>query len=248
MGAFADGLKDPFSLRTGDIPHFPIPTVHGHAGRLVIGCVQSGSAKSLPVLAFQGRNHFYESGNLESVLFPTRLALSLGATALLVTNAAGGINRAFKPGDLMLIRDTINQAMTRIPASADPSLPAVPTVVLDATLREVILKEAAGLGIPMKEGVYCWVKGPSYETAAEIEMFSRIGADAVGMSTVPELVLASRSGVQTAGISLISNLATGRSSAPLSHNEVTETASRVKETFARLLSSIILALRPATPA
>lgn len=247
MGAFAGDLKEPLVLRTAEIPHYPTPTVQGHAGKLAIGRVQTGSAKSLPVLTFQGRSHLYESGDLETVLFPTRLALSLGVTTLLVTNAAGGINRTFKPGDLMLIRDTINHAMTGIPVPGSHTFLASPTVVLDASLRKLILQKASELGITLKEGVYCWVKGPSYETAAEIEMFSRIGADAVGMSTVPELLLASRSGVQTAGISLITNFATGRSPAVLSHDEVTETASRVQETFVALLSSIILSLRPATP-
>lgn len=247
MGAFADDLKDPLILRTTDIPHYPTPTVQGHAGKLVIGCVQSGSARSLPILTFQGRSHFYESGDLETVLFPTRLALSLGISTLLVTNAAGGINRTFKPGDLMLIRDTINQAMSTIPVSGGHAFLATPMAVLDGSLRRLILQKASELGIALKEGVYCWVKGPSYETAAEIEMFSRIGADAVGMSTVPELLLASHSGVQTAGLSLITNFATGRSPAALSHAEVTETATRVQATLTGLLSSIILSLRPATP-
>lgn len=246
LGEFGEALADAKALNAKDIPHYPPSTVPGHAGRLVAGILKGNGRQSGPILVFQGRTHFYESGRLDAVLFPTRLALALGVTTLLVTNAAGGINRSFRPGDLMLIRDTINLTFQRIPVPKDARRNA-PLQVCHPHVREAIVESAALEGIPLKEGVYCWVKGPSYETAAEINMLATIGGDAVGMSTVPELLLAALSGIRTAGVSLISNLATGRGGGVLSHGEVTETAARVKATFVRLLTSTLLSLtsRPA---
>lgn len=246
LGEFAETLSDANVLNTKDIPHYPPSTVPGHAGRLVAGVLRGNDRQSGSLLVFQGRTHFYESGRLDDVLFPARLALALGVTTLFVTNAAGGISRSLRPGDLMLIRDTINLTFLRVPVPPDARRTGPPDIC-HPHLRQAITESAAREKIPLKEGVYCWVKGPSYETAAEIDMLATIGGDAVGMSTVPELLLAAHSGVRTAGISLISNFATGRGGGILSHEEVTQTASRVTATFVRLLTTTLLSLtsRPA---
>ncbi|MBI4418110.1 MAG: purine-nucleoside phosphorylase [Ignavibacteriales bacterium] len=243
LGEFAEHLQNQITISASEVPHFPPSRVEGHAGRIVTGNVKDGDVISDFILVFQGRPHYYESGNLEAVLFPTRLALALGISTFLVTNAAGGINRSFQPGDLMLIRDTLNFSFLHAPTGTGTFPHFAPPAVLDSRLRHILVQNAEKIGITLREGVYCWLKGPSYETAAEIEMLARLGADAVGMSTVPELLLAASSGIRTAGLSLISNLATGRGTTTLSHDEVTQTGERVKNTFLKLLSSTLLSLK-----
>ncbi len=251
LGDFADELRDRTTIPAADIPHYPTSSVQGHAGKLVFGTVSQNQKESPPLLVFQGRVHFYESGDLTSTLFPVSLAKALGVSTLIVTNAAGGINRSFTPGDLMLITDVLSLAFLQVKVAGDlPRNPVIasrfgtarPTSPFHFPLQEVIRQAARELSLPLQEGTYCWVKGPSYETAAEIEMLFRTGVDAVGMSTVPEISLATRLGLKVAGISLISNLATGISTTKLSHQEVTETATKVKSRFTNLLSETLLRL------
>ncbi len=235
LGEIADELSGSKSILTSSIPHYPKSTVVGHKGALVFGKMNRTS-----LLVFQGRVHFYESGNMDSVFYPIRIAHALGVHTLIVTNAAGGVNRGFSPGDLMLITDHINLTLTKFTSS---DLSRVRRAdYYDEGLRDVILDVAKNNNITLRQGIYCGVKGPSYETAAEIEMIRRIGGDAIGMSTVNEVALANHLGLRVAGISCITNLATGISGDKLSHDEVTEVATRVKETFAQLLRSIIHAV------
>ena len=230
LGDFADGLPDSTSIPTSSIPHYPIPTVPGHKGRLVFGSVGGH-----PIVALQGRIHFYESRDLNTVLYPIHVAFELGVRNLLITNAAGGVNRTFSPGDIMVITDQINLTLER---------PSIPRGTRSADLydREFVKKalvEAERLGIPLMQGVYAGVKGPSYETAAEIDMIARLGGDAIGMSTVFEVLLANALQIKVLGFSCITNFATGITTQKLNHAEVTEVGNRVKSTFSRLLTAII---------
>lgn len=233
LGDFADSLDNNVSISTGDIPHYPRSTVQGHKGRLVFGKMGSSA-----LLAFQGRVHFYESGILETILYPIRVAHKLGIRTIIVTNAAGGINRSFSPGDLMIITDQINLTMVRHTFPTGGRTGAhIP--VYDKSLIHMALEEGQRLGIGLKQGTYCGVKGPSYETAGEVEMIRRSGGDAVGMSTVNEASFASELGMRIVGISCITNMATGILNAKLSHDEVTEVADRVKTTFSTFLRALI---------
>lgn len=232
LGDFADSLDQRIAIPNSSIPHYPVSTVQGHRGHIVFG----GSGKKR-ILAFQGRIHFYESANLDIVLYPIHVAQKLGIELLIVTNAAGGVNRTFRPGDLMLITDQIN--LTLEPYSFPLSRS---TNVYDRSLNETARECAHDLGLDLKEGVYVGVKGPSYETASEVEMIHRIGGDAVGMSTVFEASLAAVLGVKVLGISCITNLATGIGGSKLSHEEVTEVGKQVRTQFAGLLTRIIAAV------
>lgn len=245
LGEFADELNQSVSIPSADIPFYPRSTVQGHAGRIVLGTIRQNDQESLPIVVFQGRVHFYETGDLEPVLFPVRLAIHLGISSLIVTNAAGAVNRAFSPGDLMLIRSTLNLSFHSLPGGEKATYPSP---VLDPGIAEFFRQNAKLLGIQLKEGTYCWLKGPSYETAAEIEMLARTRVDAVGMSTVPELTVAAQSGIRTAGLSLLSNMGTGIGLEKLSHQDVTETASRVKQHLSNLLRSTIMSMSQPHPA
>jgi purine-nucleoside phosphorylase len=233
LGDFADSLRETESVETARIPHYPRSTVEGHKGKLVFG---SSGAHS--IMAFQGRVHYYESGDLETVLYPIRVARLLGISTLIITNAAGGINRSFKPGDLMLITDQINLTLAQSPAISPR--PAIKSAnVYDPELITMAMEEARRRRLPLKQGVYCGVKGPSYETASEVEMIRRIGGDAVGMSTVNESSLAVSLGMRIVGVSCITNLATGILNVKLSHSEVTEVADRVKSTFSSFITGLV---------
>ena len=232
LGDLANLLPGRTTLITSEIPHYPVSTVEGHKGRLVFGMLGGKS-----VLAFQGRIHLYESNDAHTVLYPILVASNLGVQTLIITNAAGGINRQFSPGDLMIITDQLNLTSARVPDL--PPINEEHRLLYDEVLIEKADEVARLQGIPLKRGVYAGVKGPSYETAAEVEMIYRIGADAVGMSTVMEASLASRLGIKVLGISCITNKATGIGDAKLSHQEVTEVANQVKKDFALLLSSMI---------
>jgi purine-nucleoside phosphorylase len=238
LGAFTNALERDGVLSVEDIPHFPRSSVPGHKGELVFA--RLGGTR---LVAFRGRVHFYESGSLDVVLFPIRVAAALGAKTLIATNAAGGINRTFVPGDLMLITDQINFTGEALRSTAYPRQAS--SGYYDPHYIALAAQTAANQGIPLVRGVYAGLKGPSYETAAEIEMLYRLGGDAVGMSTVMETALAARLGMKVLGISCITNKATGTSSAKLSHAEVTLVADQVREHFTRLLKQIILALPPA---
>jgi len=235
LGGFTDALQRDAAISVENIPHYPRSTVQGHKGEIVFA--RLGGAR---LLAFRGRVHFYESGSLDVVLFPIRVAAALGAKTLIVTNAAGGMNRTFIPGDLMLITDQMNFTGEALRSDANPRQAS--SWYYDPEYLDLAAETAASLGIRVVRGVYAGVKGPSYETAAEIEMLYRLGGDAVGMSTVMETALAAQLGMRVLGISCITNKATGTSAAKLSHAEVTLVADQVHEHFTRLLKHIILSL------
>lgn len=217
---------------------FPQSTVEGHAGQFVAGDVAGVS-----VLCMQGRFHFYEGYDLEQVTLPIRLMKRLGVEILILTNAAGGIDPSFKPGDLMLIEDHINmQGMNPLRGrNADAFGPRFPdmTTAWDEELRGLAASVAREQGIDLVNGVYLAVSGPSFETPAEIRAFFALGANAVGMSTVPECIVARHAGIRVVGFSCITNCAAGMNDEPLTHEEVSETANRVREPFANLLAGLI---------
>ena len=241
LGGFADGLTGATAIPYAELPGFPRSSVAGHAGRLVLGAVGG-----VEVVAMQGRVHFYEGYTAAQVGFPARVLCALKPKALVLTNAAGGINLGFKVGDLMAITDHLNlSGMNPLIGHNDERLgPRFPdmshawTPALLQTLRECAKAES----VPLREGVYAQLSGPAYETPAEIRMLRTLGADAVGMSTVPEVLVASHMGIPVAGISCITNLAAGIGTSPLSHAEVSETADQVKHVFSRLLSRFLPAI------
>ncbi len=238
LGEFADTLHDKTVISYEEIPHFKKVSVKGHAGRLVIGKINNRA-----IAVMQGRYHYYEGHDISEVVFPIRVLCSLGIKKILLTNAAGGISPMLIPGDLMIIRDHINMmGINPLRGETDERLgPRFPDMsqVYDNGLFDIIADGMQALGLGVKKGVYLALSGPSYETPAEIKMFSVLGADVVGMSTVPEAIVARHMGVTVAGISCISNLAAGISKTPLNHEEVTETANRVKDHFIKLLTTII---------
>lgn len=238
LGEFAETLEDKTVIPYEDIPHFKKVSVKGHKGRLVIG--KTGGK---PTAVMQGRYHYYEGHHIKEVVFPVRALCSLGIGKLLLTNAAGGINSMLEAGDLMILRDHINlMGVNPLMGDNDDRLgPRFPDMshVYDEELRETIAENMRVLGMGVKNGVYAGLSGPSYETPAEIKMLAVLGADAVGMSTVPEAIVARHMGVKVAGISCVSNLAAGISKTPLSHEEVTITANRVKNLFIQLLTNTI---------
>ena len=217
------------------LPGIPATTVAGHAGALILGRLAG-----TPVAALSGRVHFYEGHPMERVTFAVRVLAAFGIRDLLLTNAAGGLNRSFRPGDFMLLRDHINLTGTNpLRGEAIEGLPRFVdmTQTYSRRLQQLMRKAARAANVKIKSGVYLAVCGPSYETPAEIRAFARLGADAVGMSTVPEAIVARQCGLNVAGLSCITNLAAGRSRGTLSHTEVLETAERVKNIGARLLKS-----------
>ncbi|MEK6570062.1 MAG: purine-nucleoside phosphorylase, partial [Bacteroidota bacterium] len=261
LGGLARRLTDKSVIESTDIPYYPVPQVEGHAGKLVFGRVPSSRKQEQPfILTFLGRPHFYESGDLDRVTYSIRLAHRLGVRNLILTNAAGSINRMFSPGDLMLITGHVNLTFAnlrfsigggdlRTEASPDAAgtkakgvARSFPERIYDLELLELARRAAQEEGIPLREGVYCGVTGPSYETAAEIEMLRRIGADAVGMSTVHEAMVGSRRGMRVLGISLVTNLATGLAKEPASHEEVIRVARQARKKFETLLMSVLALL------
>lgn len=231
LGDFAESLPHRLIFSSGGIPSYPRSTVPGHKGQIVFANLAGRN-----LIAFQGRIHLYECNDLSKVLFPIVVAAELGAETLVVTNAAGGINRQFSPGDLMLITDQIDLTFQ---APGIPGDRGGKWDLFDPALTEHAYRLAAVRGLPVRRGVYAAVKGPSYETAAEVEMIHRLGGDAVGMSTVKEAAFAAVLGIKVLGISCITNKATGIGSSKLNHAEVTEVASRVKKDFADLLTDCI---------
>jgi len=238
LGFFADDrIEVEGSLSYADIPGFPVSTVPGHAGRFVWG--RAGGKR---VICMQGRFHYYEGYAMRELTRPIREMARAGVTTLFVTNAAGGINADYRPGDFMLIADHINFLGTNpLIGAAGEGGERFPdmTAAYDAELRERIRKWTIGARIVLKEGVYLATTGPSFETPAEIRCFRTLGADAVGMSTVPEVIVARQLGLRVAGISCITNAAAGLSDTPLTHEEVGETAERVRPVFANLLAGAI---------
>ncbi len=240
LGAFADNFEDAQAIDYGDIPHFHRSGVVGHAGRLVLG-----KAGGVPCVAMQGRIHYYEGHPMASVVFPTRTLVRLGAETLIITNSAGGISDRLEVGSLMLIRDHLNLfGANPLRGWNDDELgPRFPDLseAYASSLRALASRAADAADITLSEGVYAGLAGPSYETPAEIEMLRRLGGDAVGMSTVPEVIAANHMGARVLGISCITNLAAG-SGPELSHDDVTETTKRVEKTFVELLRRILLEL------
>jgi purine-nucleoside phosphorylase len=238
LGYLADSVTDPVFIDYDQLPGFPVSTVEGHAGRLVLGTLAGRK-----VAVMQGRFHYYEGYPMSQLVIGVRLLASLGAKMLLVTNAAGGIRDDLEPGDLMLISDHINFMGHNplIGPNIDELGPRFPDMsdAYKKSLRDQAKVIAQKENILVKEGVYAACMGPSYETPAEIQMLKRVGADAVGMSTVPEVIAAGHQGMSVLGISCISNLAAGISDQPLSHQEVKETAEKAKEKFSRLVISLI---------
>jgi purine-nucleoside phosphorylase len=241
LGAFADRLKGAVTIDYGDIPHWPASSVVGHAGRLVMGQVEGRR-----VIVLAGRAHYYEGHSLSTVTFATRVVAALGAKSIVLTNAAGGINTSFSPGTLMVIDDHINLMGSNplIGPNDDLFGPRFPdmTNVYSARLRAIADAASAAAGVPVRHGVYVALHGPSYETPAEIRFLRGIGADAVGMSTVPEAIVARHMGIEVLGISCITNPAAGVFPTPLNHEEVMEVARRVGGQFISLLEEIVARL------
>lgn len=238
LGILADEIENPVKLKYEDIPEFPVSTVEGHAGQLVLGTLEGVS-----VIAMQGRFHFYEGYSMEKVTFPVRVMKALGVEALIVTNAAGGVNTEFRAGDLMIITDHINFMGTNPligPNEADfgARFPDMSSAY-DKDLSSLAEKIAKDLNIPIQKGVYTAVTGPSYETPAEVRFLRTMGSDAVGMSTVPEVIVANHAGMRVLGISCISNAAAGILDQPLSHDEVMEVTEKVKAGFLKLVKAIV---------
>ena len=238
LGDFADALTDAVSMPYGDLPHWPASKVVGHAGRLVVGAV---AGKRVAALA--GRAHVYEGHGLDKVVFATRVMGRLGVRQIILTNAAGGINTGFAQGALMIIDDHINLMGTNplVGPNDDRLGPRFPdmTEVYSTRLRALAEAAATARGVALTHGVYVALHGPSYETPAEIRYLRAIGADAVGMSTVPEAIAARHMGIDVLGMSCITNMAAGILPQPLQHDEVLETARRVRGAFASLLEGII---------
>jgi purine-nucleoside phosphorylase len=238
LGPFADDLTDAVVIPYQEIPGFARSTVEGHAGRLVIG-----KAGEVAIAAMQGRFHFYEGYSLEQVTFPTRVLKLLGVHTLMLTNAAGALNIEFTPGTLMVISDHLNLIGDNpLRGENDPRFgPRFPDLssVYAPELQSLVIVEANAMGLEMRRGIYAGLAGPSYETPAEIHMLRSLGADAVGMSTVPEAIVARHMNMRVAGISCITNLAAGVSDVPVDHSQVMATGERVRVQFSELLRRIL---------
>lgn len=238
LGDYADTMEVVETLDYHDIEGFPVSTVPGHKGRFVFGY-----AGGVPIVAMQGRVHFYEGYKPQDVVLPIRLMKLMGAKVLFLTNAAGGINRSFSAGDFMLITDQISMSVPSplIGENIDELGVRFPDMseVYSRRLRKIIENSAVTAGVPLRRGVYIQTTGPQYETPAEIRAYERLGADAVGMSTAIEAIAARHAGMEICGISCISNLAAGISVNPLTHAEVQETADRVAPLFKKLVTQAI---------
>jgi len=238
LGGFAEELRDARAIPYEEIPGFARVTVEGHAGRLVIG-----NAGETPIVAQQGRFHFYEGYSLDEVTFPIRVLKLLGVKTLILTNASGALNANYVPGSLMLISDHINlMGVNPLTGPNDerfgPRFPDL-TTVYSPSLQDIVLEEARAMKLEMRRGVYASLTGPSYETPAEIHMVRSLGADAVGMSTVPEAIVARHMGMRVLGISCITNLAAGVTDSPVDHTQVIATGEGVRESFTELLRRVI---------
>lgn len=238
LGGFADDFEEPVGVPYEEIPGFVRSTAQGHAGRLVIGKVDE-----VPVVAMQGRVHYYEGYSLEEVTFPIRTFKLLGVKTLILTNASGGINVELSQGALMVISDHLN-LMGDNPLRGPnderfgPRFPDM-SAVYAPELQQMVIEEARTIGVEVRRGIYGALSGPSYETPSEIHLLRSLGADAVGMSTVPEAIVARHMGLDVLGISCITNMAAGISDAPINHEEVMATGDRVRDVFALLLQRVV---------
>ncbi|HEX9000389.1 MAG TPA: purine-nucleoside phosphorylase [Blastocatellia bacterium] len=243
LGVFAETLEDRIIVPYEEIPDFARSTVEGHSGRLVVGKLPG---TSINVAVMQGRFHYYEGYSLDEVTLPIRAFHAMGVEKLVLTNAAGGVREGMKAGDLMLISDHINLMMISPLRGVHDSrlgdrFPDM-SEVYSREYRRIAKESAAALGMNLSEGIYMALQGPNYETPAEIRMMRVLGADAVGMSTVPEAIVARQMGMQTLGISLITNAAAGMEDAPINHAEVMEMGQRVSKEFCELLAKAIVRL------
>ncbi|MBA9026829.1 purine-nucleoside phosphorylase [Peribacillus huizhouensis] len=238
LGTLADEIENPFKIPYSEIPHFAKSEAIGHANELVIG-----ELKGKTVVAMKGRFHYYEGFTLDEVTFPVRVMKALGVEKLIITNACGAINTSFQPGDLMLITDHLNLVANNplIGPNNEELGTRFPDVseVYNKELRNLASKVAEKQNITLQQGVYAWWSGPAYETPAEIRMIRTLGADAVGMSTVPEALVAIHGNMKVLGISCLTNMACGILDQPLSHDEVIEVAGRVRATFVELVKGIL---------
>ncbi len=238
LGDLANHIENSARVAYSQIPHFPVSTVKGHAGQLVIG-----ELEGKVVLAMQGRFHYYEGYPMTDVTYPIRVMKQLGIKQLIVTNAAGAVNKSFEPGDLMLILDHLNLsgANPLIGKNMDdfgvrfPDLSRAYSPALSQLTREIAKEEK----IDLQEGVYAFFSGPTYETPAEVRMARILGADAVGMSTAPEVIVAVHSGIEVVGISCMTNMAAGILDQPLNHEEVVETSQLAKKKFTKLIRQLL---------
>jgi purine-nucleoside phosphorylase len=240
LGSLADELEDAVRIPFADIPGFAPVTVEGHRGMVV-----AGTLEGVECVALQGRYHLYEGHAPEALTVPVRALAAIGARTMLVTNAAGGLNPSFRAGDLMVIDDHIN-LMWRNPliggnVPGDERFPDM-SQPYDIELQELVERVASQQRVRIVRGVYCALSGPTYETPAEVRMFQKLGADAVGMSTVPEVLVARAMGLKVLGISLITNLASGLAGAPLSHDEVIEAGLEARGRFGKLVRGVLLEL------
>lgn len=238
LGSLADEITEKTIIKYKDIPHFPVSTVEGHASELVAGYLQGKY-----ILAMNGRFHYYEGYSMKEVTFPVRVFAHLGVKRLIVSNACGGMNPAFKAGDLMIITDHINLMGDNplIGKNYDELGPRFPDMseAYSKNLIKLAQKEAEKLGIDVKAGVYAALSGPNYETPAELKMLRLLGGDAVGMSTVPEVIAARHSGIEVLGVSCVTDMAIAEDLKPLDHEKVVETANAVKTKFVSLVKNII---------
>lgn len=242
LGDLAEEIESPVKIKYSDIPHFPISTVAGHAGQLVIG-----ELHGVNVLAMQGRFHFYEGYSMKEVTFPVRVMKGLGVETLVVTNACGGINASFQAGDLMVIEDHLNMTGTNplIGPNDEKLGPRFPDMsrAYDPELIGLAEQTADRLGISIQKGVYAGISGPSFMTPAELKMLRTLGADALGMSTVPEVIVANHTGIRVLGISCVTDMAIAEELEPLTHEQVVATADRTRPKFIKLVKEIVFGLK-----
>ncbi|MDF2938065.1 MAG: purine nucleoside phosphorylase [Paenibacillaceae bacterium] len=244
LGDLAEQIQNPVVIDYSDVPHFPVSTVEGHAGRFVVGELEGRT-----VIAMQGRFHFYEGYSMKKVVFPVYVMRELGVASLVITNAAGGMNRNFRAGDLMLISDHINMTGANpLIGPNDPELGVRFPDMSQAYNREyralakklaAEVRDEAGQSLALQEGVYCGISGPAYMTPAELMMLARVGGDAVGMSTVGEVIAASHAGMKVLGISCITDMAIGEELEPLTHEQVMAVATRTKPKFQALVKAFV---------
>ncbi|NLW03235.1 MAG: purine-nucleoside phosphorylase [Clostridiaceae bacterium] len=238
LGSLAGSIEGKQEIRYEEIPGFPATTVQGHEGKLIFGRLGERY-----VMAMKGRFHYYEGHDMGFVVYPVRVFGRMGVKNLLVTNAAGGVNTGFAPGDLMLIKDHIgffaeNPLRGENLDELGPRFPDM-SAAYDRSLQSLAMECAGRVGVDLKSGVYCYCKGPSFETPAEIRAMRVLGADAVGMSTVPEVIAARHMGMRVLGISCITNMAAGILDQPLTHEEVIETGKMVEQKFSALVREIV---------
>ena len=228
LGDFTENIQTPTVIPYNAIPNYPLPTVKGHTGELVIG-----DYKNIPLIAAKGRFHYYEGHDIETVTLPIQLFYKLGVKYIIITNAAGSVRKSIPPGSLMAINGFADCTFR-----GSPSTPKVNKNV-SSIMLDCVEKASKSVKVKLEKGVYCWTQGPAYETPAEVEYIRNLGSDAVGMSTVPELQTAEKLGIDAIGISTITNYAAGILNQPLTHNEVIETANRTKDNFAKLVGATI---------